>query len=364
MKKTRLYNAHVELKGKMVDFCGWSLPVQFAGLTEEHLAVRTSGGIFDVSHMGEIFIRGPQALDAVQYITANNVAKLSPGKIHYSCFPNEKGGIVDDILVYMISTQEYLLVVNAANLEKDFKWVTEKTKPFDIQIENASDDYSQIAIQGPMAEKLLSAYTQADLASIPYYQFVQDKIKNMDAIISRTGYTGEDGFEIYLREDEKTMTALLLDLAHQGAKYKIVPAGLGARDTLRLEAAMSLYGNDLDDTHTILEANLGWILKLQKGDFIGKDILVKQKTDGLKIKLAGFELIDKGIARHGYPVFSQGKEVSTVTSGTYAPYLKKSIGLAYLPINLTEIGTEIYIKIRDKLVLARVIPTPFYKREK
>jgi len=364
MKKTKLNNAHHVLKGKMVDFVGWELPVQYSGLSEEHIAVRTSGGLFDVSHMGEIFFRGPQALDAVQHLTSNNAAKLKPGKIHYSGLMTENGCFVDDLLVYNIDETEYLLVVNAANLEKDFKWMKEKAGHFDVEIVNESGDYTQIAIQGPKAEELLSQITSTDLSSLKYYTFTFGKVNDLDSIISRTGYTGEDGFEIYFKADDETASGLFLELAEKGKPMGIIPAGLGARDTLRLEAGMSLYGNDIDDSHTVLEANLGWILKLKKGDFIGRDALLKQREEGITRQLAGFELTGRGIARHGYPVIVDGKEYGTVASGTYAPFLKKAVGTAYLPIDKCAHGTEFEVSIRDKTVSARVVEMPFYKREK
>lgn len=364
MKKTKLNKAHYQLNGKMVNFAGWDLPVQFSGLTQEHLAIRTTGGFFDVSHMGEIRFKGPQALDAVQYITSNNVAKLKPGKIHYSGLMTEKGCFVDDLLVYMISETEYLLVVNASNIEKDYQHMLANTGKFAVTITNESDDYSQIAIQGPNAEKLLSHFTRTDLAAIKYYQFESGKVKNLDAIISRTGYTGEDGFEIYFKSDEETAAALFLELVEKGKDYKMIPCGLGARDTLRLEAGMALYGNDIDEDHTVLEANLGWILKLKKGEFLGKAALEKQELEGINRQLVGFEVTGRGIARHGYPVFVNGEEYGSVTSGTHVPYLEKAIGMTYLPIDKCEPGTEFAIGIRDKKVTARVVPIPFYKREK
>ena len=368
MKKTKLNKAHYILKGKMVDFVGWDLPVQYSqtGINEEHNAVRTSGGIFDVSHMGEIFFRGPQALDALQYLTSNNVARLIPGKIHYSGLLTEKGCFVDDLTVYMLSEREYLIVVNAANTEKDYRWVKEKAGHFDVEIVDESDAYSQVAIQGPNAEKLLSQFTgsNTDPGAIKYYHFTNGKIKESDAIISRTGYTGEDGFEIYFKSGEESASQFFLELVEKGKAFGIVPVGLGARDTLRLEASMALYGNDIDDSHTILEADLGWILKLKKGDFIGRDVLLKQKEEGITRKLVGFELTGRGIARHGYPVYVDGKEVETVASGTFAPFLKKAIGMTYLPIDKCEIGTEFQVGIRGKMVSARVVETPFYKRNK
>lgn len=363
MKKTKVNKAHHLLKGKMVDFFGWDLPVQYSGLSAEHIAVRTTGGIFDVSHMGEIFFRGKEALAAVQHLTSNNAAKLKPGKIQYSGLLTETGCFVDDLLVYMMAEDEYLLVVNAANLEKDFKWMQEKAGHFDVKMENLSSDYTQIAIQGPASAKLLAEFTDVDLPGMKYYRFTTGKIKDIDAIISRTGYTGEKGFEIYFVSDEDTAANIFLELVEKGKKYDIVPVGLGARDTLRLEAKMALYGNDIDDSHTVLEADLAWILKFKKGDFVGREPLLKQKEDGIKRKLIGFELTGKGIARHGYPVYVNGKEYGMVTSGTYAPFLKKPIGLTYLPIEKCEIGAEFHVAIRKKMVPAKVVETPFYKRD-
>jgi len=362
MKKTTINSAHYRLGGKMINFFGWDLPVQYSGLSAEHIAVRTKGGLFDVSHMGEIFIKGNTALDAVQYITSNNIAKLKPGKIVYTALPDENGCFVDDMLVYMISETEYLIVVNAANLEKDFRWISKNIKKFNVTAENKSDEFTQIAIQGPNSEKLLSGFTKDPISDLKYYHFLQGKVGNLDTIISRTGYTGEDGFEIYFRSDDKTASDLFISLAETGESLGIIPAGLGARDTLRLEAKMALYGNDIDDSHTILEADLGWILKLKKGDFIGREPLLKQKEEGIKRKLVGFELTEKGVPRHGYKVYIDGKHYSEVTSGTFAPFLKKPIGLAYLPIENCEPGSKFHVEIRGKHVGAEVVPTPFYKR--
>ncbi len=364
MKKTRINRAHYELNGKMVDFAGWDLPVQYSGLNAEHVAVRTTGGLFDVSHMGEIRFHGPQALAAVQYLTSNDAAKLVPGKIQYSGLLTETGCFVDDLLVYMMSETDYFLVVNAANLDKDFAWMKAKAGHFDVQIDNLSESYSQIAIQGPAAEKLVAEVTDTLLSDMPYYHFKLGQVLGQPAIISRTGYTGEDGFELYFQGDEAFASNLFLVLAEKGKKYGVIPAGLGARDTLRLEAKMALYGNDIDDQHSVLEADLGWILKLKKGEFIGREALQKQKDEGLTRKLVGFEMVDKGIARHGYPVWIDGKPFGTVTSGTYGPFLKKAIGMTYLPIDRCQVGTEFQVEIRDHKLLARVVETPFYKRQK
>ncbi len=365
MKKTKINEAHHALKGKMVEFCGWELPVQYSGLNTEHIAVRTTGGIFDVSHMGEIWFRGREALRAVQHIISNDAAKLLPGKIQYAGLLTESGCFVDDLLVYMIKENEFLLVVNAANIEKDFQWMRKHTARFDVQVENRSEEYSQIAVQGPMAEKLVQEFTDIDLKPMAYYHFAQGRVQDMDAIVSRTGYTGEDGFEIYFRADAAAASKLFLDLAGHGEKYDALPAGLGARDTLRLEAKMALYGNDIDDSHTVLEADLGWILQLKKEEpFIGQEALARQKERGICRQLVGFELADKGIARHGYPISVAGKPFGAVTSGTFAPFLKKPIGLAYLPVEHAAVGSEFQVSIREKSALARVVETPFYKRSK
>ena len=363
MLKTRLNEAHHRLKGKMIDFFGWELPVLYSGLNQEHNAVRQSGGLFDVSHMGEIFFSGSDALAAIQHITSNNAAKLVPGKIQYSGLLTETGCFVDDLLVYMLAENSYMLVVNAANVDKDFHWMVEKTATFDVQIENLSQDFSQIAIQGPKAQDLLSEFTGEDLAAIKYYHFRSGKVNGHDALISRTGYTGEDGFEIYMTAPASVVSPLFLDLVGRGADLGILPTGLGARDTLRLEAKMALYGNDIDAEHTVLEADLGWILKLKKGDFIGRDALLRQKENGISRKLVGFELVDRGIARHGYPVIIDGSQYGEVTSGTYAPFLKKAIGLAYLPVELAVEGTLFEVEIRAKRISARVVKTPFYKKD-
>jgi len=365
MKKTKVNEAHYTLGAKMVEFVGWDMPVQYSGLVTEHMAVRTTGGLFDVSHMGEVFVRGKDAQKAVQYIVSNDVSKLVPGKIQYAGLLTDTGCFIDDLLVYMIKENEYLLVVNAANLDKDFAWIAAKTAPFDVKVENVSDQYAQIAIQGPVAGRWLGEFTGIDLAAIPYYHFEIGKVHGLEMIVSRTGYTGEDGFEIYFISEDAWATKMFLALAEKGRAYDALPAGLGCRDTLRLEAKMALYGNDIDDAHTVLEADLAWILKLKKeGDFIGRAALQRQKDEGIHRKLIGFELIEKGVPRHGYPALCDGKIVGEVTSGTFAPFLKKPIGLAYLPLEKTEVGTNFQVKIRDNLVSARVVETPFYKRTK
>ncbi|MFZ2493179.1 MAG: glycine cleavage system aminomethyltransferase GcvT [Thermoanaerobaculia bacterium] len=358
LSKTPLNALERELGGKMVDFGGWELPVQFSGIIEEHEAVRTAVGLFDVSHMGEVTVRGPQALELLQKATCNDVAKLEDGRIHYNGLLYPTGGFVDDILIYRVAADDYFVVVNASNTDKDFEWLQQSAQGFDAEVRNVSADYAQLAIQGPQAEKLLQPMTDVPLASMKYYRFGQGTVNGVPAIVSRTGYTGEDGFEVYLAPAHAP--ALMRKIVEAGAK----PCGLGARDTLRLEAKMALYGNDIDHTTTPVEADLGWIVKADKGDFAGRDVIVREQQEGPRRKLVGFEMIDRGIARHGYPVVDGGEEIGVVTSGTHSPTLKKAIGLAYLPLDKAAQGTEFAILIRGKETRARVIPTPFYKRTK
>ncbi|MCP2520502.1 glycine cleavage system aminomethyltransferase GcvT [Candidatus Aminicenantes bacterium AC-708-M15] len=362
MKKTRLNKVHKELGGKMIEFAGYEMPVEYEGIILEHLAVREKAGIFDVSHMGEIIIKGDDALDLIQYLTPNDASRLVIGKAQYSALTTPKGTFVDDLLVYRLDEKEYMLVVNAINSDKDYEWILKNKGKFSAEVRNESDNYTQIALQGPKAQEILQPLTNLDLSEIKYYWFKFGKVAGIDSIVSRTGYTGEDGFEIYTtnHEPEKIWYAI----TEEGKKYGLKPAGLGARDTLRLEAKMMLYGNDIDETTTVLEADLGWMVKFEKPDFLGKEALLKQKEEGIKRKIVGFEVKEKGIARPHYPVFINGNKVSEVTSGTFAPYLKKSIGLTYLPIEYTEIGTQFEIGIRNHVVKAEVVPTPFYKRKK
>ncbi|HYM60831.1 MAG TPA: glycine cleavage system aminomethyltransferase GcvT [Thermoanaerobaculia bacterium] len=362
LKKTPLNALERELRGKMVDFGGWDLPVQFSGILEEHQAVRERVGLFDVSHMGEITVKGPQALDLLQQATCNDVAQLVDGRIHYTGLLYPTAGFVDDILIYRNAADDYFVVVNASNTDKDFEWLAGCAKGMDVEVSNVSSDYAQIAIQGPRAENVLRTLTNVDLASMKYYRFAKGAVDGVTAIVSRTGYTGEDGFEVYVASDEGPR--IFRKLLAAGENAGIMPCGLGARDTLRLEAKMALYGNDIDHTTTPLEADLGWIVKIEKGDFAGRDVLLREKAEGPRRKLAGFEMIDRGIARHGYPVVDRGEEIGVVTSGTHSPTLKKAIGLAYLPLDKTVPGTEINVLIRGKETKARVIPTPFYKRSK
>jgi aminomethyltransferase len=362
MKKTKLYKFHKDSGAKMVDFFGWEMPVEYSSIVEEHNAVRRQAGLFDVSHMGEILISGPQALDYVQFLTPNDASSLTPQKTQYSALTTPQGTFVDDMLVYKFSDVDYLLVVNAANTDKDFDWVMNHKKSFEVQVKNMSDQYAQLALQGPKSIDILQPLTNIELEDMRPFRVRQGKVVGEEAVVSRTGYTGEDGFEIYTlcSSPLKTWDSLL----ERGEKYGIKPVGLGARDTLRLEACLMLYGNDIDDTTTVLEAGLGWLVKFEKGDFMGRESLRRQKEVGINKRIAGFELLGRGIARHGYPVFVEGREVSKVTSGTFSPYLRKSIGLTYLPVQYVEQGQKIEIGIREKRVEAEVVKIPFYSRKK
>jgi aminomethyltransferase len=346
----------------MIDFGGWELPVQFSGIIEEHLAVREKAGLFDVSHMGEITVRGPEALAVLQKTTCNDVARLSDGRIHYTGLLYPDGGFVDDILIYREAEDSYFVVVNAANTPKDFAWFSEQAKGMDVSVVNESADWAQLALQGPEAEAILQRLTELPLAAMKYYRFARGNVDGVPAIVSRTGYTGEDGFEVYVAPD--AAPGIYNRILDSGKDRGVAPVGLGARDTLRLEARMALYGNDIDAEHTPLQADLGWIVKLEKGEFNGRDVLVREKDDGVPRILVGFEMVDRGIARHEYPIVEGGSEVGVVTSGTHSPSLKKAIGLAYLPPQKAAAGTEFTVLIRGKETKARVVPTPFYKRAK
>ena len=363
MKKTRLNESHKKYGAKMVEFFGWEMPIEYKGIIDEHLAVRTRAGLFDVSHMGEIMVWGKGALAFVQHLTPNDAGKLASGQVQYTALITPEGTFVDDMLVYCLEPgQRYLLVVNASNADKDYAWIVDHTKGYDVRTENKSDAYSQLALQGPEAQSVLQSLTSLDLAGMKSFHYAYGQVAGIDSLVSRTGYTGEDGFEIYtLAPNPGVIWDAILK---EGADKGVLPIGLGARDTLRLEAKLMLYGNDISDKTTVLEADLKWICKFQKGDFLGKAVLEKQLAEGLTRKIAGFEITDRGIARSHYPVLSGGRKISEVCSGSFAPFLKKSIGLAYLPIGLTALGTEIEIGIRDKTAKAKVVPTPFYRREK
>ena len=358
LKKTPLNGVEHELGGKMVDFGGWELPVQFAGILEEHAAVREHVGLFDVSHMGELTVKGPEALALLQRATCNDVSKLANGRAQYNGLLYPTAGFVDDILIYQNSPNDFFIVVNASNTDKDYEWIADAAKGMDVEVRNVSVDYAQLALQGPEAELLLQPMTDVALGSMKYYHFGTGNVDGVPAIVSRTGYTGEDGFEIYVAPSDGPR--IMRKLIDAGAK----PCGLGARDTLRLEAKMALYGNDIDETTTPFEADLAWIVKVDKGDFFGRDVLQREKSEGPRRKLVGFEMVDRGIGRHGYPVVDGSEEIGVVTSGTHSPTLKKAIGLAYLPLDKSAPGTEFMVLIRGKETRARVVPTPFYKRAK
>lgn len=362
LKLTPLNDAHRALGAKMVDFVGWDMPVQYSGTITEHLGVRNSAGLFDVSHMGEIEVKGADALKLIQLISCNDASKLSDGQIHYTALMTPKGTFVDDMLVHRFNSEYFFLCVNASNVDKDFQWIESNAKGLDVDVRNTSDKYFQIAIQGPRSVEILQPLVDIDLSTIKYYWFKEGNFDSIPVLITRTGYTGEDGFEIYGLPDEAVKVwNKILD---QGKPLGLIPAGLAARNTLRLEAKMMLYGNDIDDTTTVLEADLGWIVKLAKGDFLGRDILVQQKEKGLSRKIVGFEVLDRAPVRDGYSVFIGDQEVGKVTSGSPSPFLKKNIGLAYLPIEKATLGTEFSIEVRGRKVDARVIETPFYKRKK
>ena len=363
LKKTPLNDAHRALGGKMVDFGGWDMPVQYkAGVIEEHMATRTRVGLFDVSHMGEIWAEGTDAIDFVNSLTTNDVTKLVDGQAHYSALTNEHGGVVDDLLVYRFGPEKLLLVVNAGTTDKDWDWITSHKSDFDVVLTNASADYCQIAIQGPKAVEILQKLTDTELEPIKYYHFTTGHVDGVEAIISRTGYTGEDGFEVYAAADKAEQ--LWNKMLETGAEYGILPAGLAARNTLRLESAMSLYGHELGDDISTFEANLGWITKMDKPAFTGKGALADLKTAGIKRKLVGFEMREPGIARDGFDVYINEEKVGEVTSGSPAPFLKKNIGLAFVPPEFAKNGQEIRIDVRGKKLLAEIVQTPFYKRQK
>jgi aminomethyltransferase len=366
LKKTPLNAEHRTLGGKMVDFGGWDMPVQYtAGVIAEHMGTRTRSGLFDVSHMGEIWVEGPDAIPFVNRLTTNDVTKLVDGQAHYSALTNENGGVVDDLLVYRFGPEKLLLVVNAGTTDKDWEWITSHKSDDNIALTNASADYCQIAVQGPDAVSILQKLTDTPLDEIKYYHFTTGHVDGVESIISRTGYTGEDGFEVYAPADKAAqLWNKILETGNYGAEGGILPAGLAARNTLRLESGMSLYGHELSDEITPLEAGLGWITKLQKGEFTGSDELAGQKDAGLKRKLVGFEMTDKGIARDDFDVYIDDKKVGYVTSGSPAPFLKKNIGLAFLPVEFANIGQEIKIDVRGKHLAAKIVPTPFYKRQK
>jgi len=364
MKKTPLYDRHLASGAKIIDFGGWAMPVQYTSVIEEHQATRMKAGLFDICHMGEIEVKGPQAFDLLQWVVSRNIKGQAIGQIKLSAITNEQGGIIDDVTVYKLEDDRYMLVTNAGTKDKDFKWITQQkdAKGFsDVQVTDLSDQMGKLDIQGPLSQKILQDVTADDLALLRYYHAVNTKIMGFPALVSRSGYTGEDGFEIYAESQKMgEIWDILLEI---GAASGLKPAGLGARDTLRLEAGMMLYGNDMDEKITPLEVVYGWITNLEK-DFIGSAALKRLKENGLSRKLVGFQMEERGIARHGYKVFKEEKEIGEVTSGTFTPTLQKAIGLAVVPIPYSEPGTEIFIQIRDHQTKAQVVGLPFYKRKK
>jgi aminomethyltransferase len=361
LRKTPLHARHRASNARMVPFAGWDMPVEYSGIAAEHLAVRTRAGLFDVSHMGEIEIAGKNALAAVQRISCNDASALAVGQAQYTALLTPEGTFVDDLLVYRMAPQHFMLVANASNVRKDFAWISEQIKAVgDAAAVDTSSRYALIALQGPASQEVLQPLTGVDLADLTHYWFGHGEVASARATISRTGYTGEDGFEIFVPPNvaDRVWQALL----ESGRSADVIPCGLGARDTLRLEAAMRLWGNDIDESTSVLDAGMGWIVGWNKPDFIGRDRLREQKETGLSRRLVGFEMIDRGIARHGYPVVHGGRTVGVVTSGTQTPFLKKAIGMAYVPPELSARGTEISIDIRGRTARARVVPMPFYKR--
>lgn len=359
MKVTAFNKIHKDSGAKMVEFAGFEMPIEYSGIREEHMTVRESVGVFDVSHMGEFWVKGPKALDLLKKVSSNDPASLKPGQAQYSCFPNGKGGIVDDLLIYYYEPDKYMLVVNASNIEKDWNWINSQNN-VGAELENASDKISQLAIQGPKATEILQKLTAVNLSEIKYYTFVTGQFAGVDnVIISATGYTGAGGFELYFynQDAEKIWNAVF----EAGAEFGIKPIGLAARDTLRLEMGFCLYGNDIDDTTSPIEAGLGWITKFNNGrQFIDRDYLTMQKTEGVTRQLRGFVMLEKAIPRHGYELTdSEGNNIGIVTSGTMSPVLNQGIGMGYVAKEYAAFGTTIYVKIRNKNIPAEVVKVPF-----
>ena len=368
-RKTALNAVHRQMGARMVDFNGWDMPVEYpsaGGIIAEHNAVRNGVGIFDVSHMGDIRLAGPQALAAVEHISMNDAARLGIGQAQYSALLYPQGTFVDDVIVHRLDEDDYLLVINAGTREKDFNWVRDNTRRFECKVENLSDDFTQIAIQGPKGVDLLQKLTDANLSAVKFYWVTHGTVCGLkNILIARTGYTAEDGFEIYIPADEATSARVWNEVLAAGKEFGVLPCGLGARNTLRLEGKLPLYGHEISDTINVWEAGLDRFCKMEKPDFIGREALEKAKAGGLKRTLLGLEMVDRGIARDGYKVQDEsGDEIGYVTSGSFAPYLKKNIALAYLPPEFASPGTETKVEIRGQGVTARVVPTPFYKRPK
>ncbi len=361
LRQTPLYDEHLRAGGRMVEFAGWSLPVQFAGVVEEHLAVRRAAGLFDVSHMGEAVVRGPQAQSLLQRLTCNDVARLVPGRAQYTALTTVDGTFVDDLVLYRLADEEFLLVLNAANTSKDLTWLRTHAEGLDVEVLDASADWAQIALQGPRALSILAQFLDG-LTEIRYYGFRRLALLGAECLVSRTGYTGEDGFEIYC--PHAAAPAIWRTLISSGAGYGLVPVGLAARDTLRLEARMPLYGNDIDETTTVLEADLGWIAKMDKGDFLGREVLAVQSTQGTRRRLVGFQMQGRSVARAGHRAWFAGVEAGLVTSGSYAPFLERNIGLVYLPTAAAAEGKSFEVELRGRREPAVVVRTPFYRRQR
>ena len=360
LKKTPLNARHRALGGKMVPFGGWEMPVEYSGIAAEHMAVREKAGLFDVSHMGQIEIAGKEALAAVQRIACNDAAKLQPGQAQLSGLTSSRGTFIDDLLVYRLAPQHFLLIVNASHISRDYEHIVGTVGSMNAAVVDASSRYAMLAVQGPRAMEILQPLTAVDLASINYYWFAHGEVASVRATISRTGYTGEDGFEILV--PPQSADRLWQAISTAGLDAGLIPCGLGARDTLRLEASMRLHGNDIDETTTVLEAGLGWIVGWNKGDFVGAEALREQKARGISRKLVGFEVRDRGIARQGHDAYVDGTKVGAVTSGTQTPYLRKAIGMVYLPTSHTAVGSEFEVDVRGRRLAATVVPMPFYKR--
>jgi len=357
-RRTPLYEEHLASGGKMVPFAGFEMPIQYpSGITAEHRAVRAAAGLFDVSHMGEFEIRGRHALDLVQWVTTNDASRLEPGQAQYSTLPDHAGKLLDDLIVYRFE-DHFMLVVNASNRARDLAWIASFAGQFDVQLSDRSDEIALLALQGPSSTGLLQLFTALDLSEIAYYRFGTGRVAGCDAILSRTGYTGEDGWELYLQSaDAHRVWRAILE---EGAALGVVPAGLGARDSLRLEMGYPLYGNDLSEERTPLQAGLGWVTKLEKGDFVGRAALAREKEQGVAEKLIGFRLLERGFPRTGYPITCSGKDIGTVTSGTLSPSLGVGIGMGYVPAELSRVGTEVEVVIRNEPVPAQVVRLPFY----
>src|SRR5438874_4628752 len=366
LKKTALNNIHRSMGGRMVEFGGWDMPVQYpSGTITEHLRTRTHAGLFDVSHMGEIDVRGRDSIAFVNRLVSNDASKLVDGQAQYSALTTPEGTVIDDLLVYRFAEDHLLLVVNAGTTDKDWSWINSHRREENVQLQNRSADYCQLALQGPDAISILQKLTNLPLSEIKYYHFRKGEVDGVAAIVSRTGYTGEDGLEVYAAAGQaEQLWNKILDAGNFGSDEGVLPCGLAARNTLRLEAGMCLYGHEIDETTTLLEANLGWITKLNKGGFIGRERLQKQKEEGIKRKLAGFEVTERGIARDGQDVLIGGDRLGRVTSGSPAPFLKKNIGMAYVPVEFAKEGQPIEVDVRGKLVGAQIVPLPFYKRAK